>query len=267
MNGLRHETILQIKDVSLTFDRKPILNHLNAEIHNIEDHGQVVALLGPSGCGKTTAFSICAGLIQPTSGQVLLGEKGIPVRPGMVGVVFQNYPLFEHRTILGNLTVAARQKNGQKEHIKERVFAMLERFQLTDKKNAYPTQLSGGQRQRVAIARQLLSSEHYLLMDEPFSGLDPLMKNNVCQLIGEISAADDLNTIIITTHDIESATMVADEIWLMGRQKDTNGNFIGAHIVERFDLIDQGLAWHPELAFTPDFSRFVQDIRAKFREL
>lgn len=257
MNGLRHEILLHIKDVSLTIGQNQILSHVNAEIHNIEGHGQVVALLGRSGCGKTSLFMVNAGLWQPTEGQVLIGRECALVHPGMVGVVFQNYPLLKHRTVLGNLLVAARQKGGQVSTAKERVAAILERFQLTDRQHAYPAQLSGGQRQRVAIARQLLCSDHFLLMDEPFSGLDPVMKENVCHLLTEVASDDDLNTIVLTTHDIGSALAVADEIWLMSK----------GQIVESYDLIDLGLAWHPELIFTPEFAKFEQEIRGRFRSL
>lgn len=267
----KHEIILQIKNVSLSYGEKLILNNVNADVQNIVrpgyNQGQVVALLGPSGIGKTQLFLTCAGLQQPTSGIVCITEKCIPVQRGMVGVVFQNYPLFNHRTVMGNLLIAARQKNGTKEKVRDRVIAILERFKLLDHAHLYPVQLSGGQRQRVAIARQLLCSEHYLLMDEPFSGLDPLMKENVCTLISEIAQMDELNTMIVTTHDIESAVSIADTIWLMGREFDANGKSRGAYIKKMYNLIDLGLTWHKNIAKTAEFSDFVKELKEEFHSL
>ena len=95
--------------------------------------------------------------------------------------------------------------------------ALLKEFELEDKFNLYPAQLSGGQRQRCAIIQQILCSEHFLLMDEPFSGLDLLMLEKTCELITKVADMDDLNTIIVVTHDVTAACSVADHLWLMGR--------------------------------------------------
>src|SRR6266581_5844937 len=107
------KTLLKVDDVSLEYDGRPILKHVSAEIKDIvcTDHvqGQVVGFLGPSGIGKTQLFRIIAGLNQPTSGQVLVNSTLTPVKAGMVGVVAQNYPLFENRTIFSNLILAAKQ--------------------------------------------------------------------------------------------------------------------------------------------------------------
>ena len=94
---------------------------------------------------------------------------------------------------------------------------LLNEFELADKYNLYPAQLSGGQRQRCAIIQQILCSEHFLLMDEPFSGLDLIMLEKTCELIAKVADMDDLNTIIVVTHDVTAACSVADHLWLMGR--------------------------------------------------
>lgn len=267
MNGDKHETLLTIQSAALWFGQTPILRDITATVKNIEGHGQVVALLGPSGVGKTKLFLACAGLQALTRGYVAITEKQLPVQPGMVGVVFQNYPLFDHRTVFGNLTIAAGQKMHQKLTVKQRVQAIAERFQLDEHLDKYPDQLSGGQRQRVAIARQLLCSEHYLLMDEPFTGLDPLMKQKTCALINEVAEQDELNTFIITTHDIDSALCVADTIWIMGRDRDEAGKSMGARIQMEIDLIARGLAWHPQLQHSPEFNECVKEITEKFKTL
>src|SRR5579864_6429616 len=107
------KTLLKVEDVSLEYDGRPILKHVSAEIRDIicPDHvqGQVVGFLGPSGIGKTQLFRIIAGLNKPTSGDVLVGSAQAPVKAGTVGVVAQDYPLFENRTIFSNLILAAEQ--------------------------------------------------------------------------------------------------------------------------------------------------------------
>jgi polar amino acid transport system ATP-binding protein/sulfate transport system ATP-binding protein len=230
--------------------------------------GQIVGLLGPSGVGKTTLFKILAGLLQPDSGTVKIGAQGHPAEPGLVGVVSQNYVLFEHRSVLGNLTVAARQAGMSAADAKAASMRYLERFGLAEHAEKYPIQLSGGQRQRIAIAQQLLCSEHYLVMDEPFSGLDVLQQENVQKLIQEVSAGDEESTIIVVTHDVSAAVAVADTIWLMGRERDPQGNVIpGARIVDEIDLIARDLCWHPDIRQQPEYLKLVNEIKDRFHTL
>ncbi len=258
------ETLLKVDHVSLSYDDKIILRDVNAEIRDIvregRTQGQVVGFLGPSGIGKTQLFRIIAGLNHPTSGQVLVNSTLTPVKAGMVGVVAQNYPLFENRTIFSNLLLAANQM--------EKSLKYLKRLDMLDQSQLYPAQISGGQRQRVAIAQQLLCSEHFLLMDEPFSGLDVVMEAKVCELINEIACLDELNTIIVVTHDVTAAATVADHLWLMGRDRDAGGNFIpGARIQETYDLIERDMCWHPEITNSPKFLEFVREVKERFQTL
>lgn len=270
-----NETLIKIENVSLKLGGNQILRNVNAEIKNIvrpdvANQGQVVGFLGPSGIGKTQLLKILAGLQkEPYDGRVLITERGLPVRPGMVGVVTQNYLLFDNYTVLKNLIVAARQTGLSYEEARKKAYVMLDRFALRDRANLYPAQLSGGQRQRVAIAQQLLCSEHFLLMDEPFSGLDPIMKDNVSEFITiEVAAAHELNTVIIVTHDIRASLAVSDHIWMMGRDRDAGGNIIpGAYLKKVYNLIDMGLTWHKDIKLTKEFSDLVREIEEKFREL
>ena len=142
--------------------------------------------------------------------------------------------------------VAAKQMEKTHEAADEKVTKYLQRLDMVDQAQLFPAQISGGQRQRIAIAQQLLCSEHFLLMDEPFSGLDLVMEAKVCELINEIACLDDLNTIIVVTHDVTAAATVADHLWLMGRDRDSAGNILrGARIQETHDLIERDLCWHP----------------------
>jgi NitT/TauT family transport system ATP-binding protein len=265
-------TILKAENISLTLGKTPILRDLSLEIRDIYRPGyitgQVVGLLGPSGIGKTRLFRILSGMDKPDSGSVVIGEDCRPVQRGMVGVVAQNYPLFEHRTVLGNLVVAARSAGLKGHDAATKAQAFLKRFNLEDRGDLYPCQLSGGQRQRVAIAQQFLCSEHFVLMDEPFSGLDLMAVDRVCKTIAEVANAHELNTVIVVTHDIAAAVAVSDTIWLLGRDRDEQGRIIpGACVKKTYNLIERDLPWREGIAETPEFLDVVREIRAVFPSL
>src|SRR6478752_3690215 len=154
------ETLLTLSKLSLRFGARPVLSDVCAQVRNVTRpgvlQGQVVAVLGPSGVGKTQLLRLISGLSLPDSGQVLVGPEQTPVSCGRVGVVAQQYPLFEHRTLLDNLVVAARQAGLSRGECLAKSRAMLARFGLEEHALAYPVTLSGGQRQRAAIAQQLM---------------------------------------------------------------------------------------------------------------
>ncbi len=267
-----HGAILKVDSVNLSFDGVRILRDVNVEIKDVirpgKTQGQVVGLLGPSGVGKTCLFRILAGLMDPDSGRVLVDEAQRPVQRGMVGVVAQNYPLFSHRTVMGNLLVAGKQSGLTGTAARDKANSLLDRFVLKEHASKYPTQLSGGQRQRVAIVQQFMCSENFLLMDEPFSGLDLVALNRVIGLITEMAESDELKTFIVVTHDIAAALEVCDTIWLMGRERDAKGSVIpGARIVGTYDLIERGLAWREGVADLPEFAEIMREIRAIFPKL
>jgi polar amino acid transport system ATP-binding protein/sulfate transport system ATP-binding protein len=269
---IRDEVILRLDDVHLTLGDNVILSGVKEEIRNVKrpghSQGQVVALLGPSGIGKSQLFRLLAGLQQPTKGRILVTEKLVPVRQGMVGVVTQNYVVFDHRTVLGNLVIAGKCAGMSSDEAETKSMELLKRFKLDKKANHYPAQLSGGQRQRVAIAQQLIQRSHFLLMDEPTTGLDPIMVEEVCSFINEVAEMDELNTIIVSTHSLTSAALIADTIWMLGSDKDERGNRTGgARIMQTYDLAEMGLAWRQGLATTPEYARFVTELRTRFYTL
>jgi polar amino acid transport system ATP-binding protein/sulfate transport system ATP-binding protein len=289
------EVLLSIKDVYQEFTEEThnwlgfkknavnvVLAGVNHEIRNITrpgiKQGQVVSILGPSGIGKTTLFEVIAGLLTQTQGTVLVrnpeyvhGQKEtepimIPVKPGDVGVVYQKYPLFEDMNVYKNLMIGARQGGLKEKDAKEKVIMYLDQFDLREHIKKYPEQLSGGQRQRVAIAQQLLCSNSLLLMDEPFSGLDPGVKNEVCHSIASLAQTNELMTIIIVTHDVRSAVAISDHIMVMGRNRDpeTNEVIAGASILHTYDLAEMGMAWDPEIQDKPEFQEFSNKLEKMF---
>ena len=276
------EPLLLINNVSLTLGDNLVLRDVTARIDNVVrpgmEQGQVVGFLGPSGRGKTQLSRVLAGLQDPTRGEVLInlpkdrsshgtsGPNGddfhlVHVHSGLVGFVTQDYRLFEHRTALDNLVVAGCKSGLSRSDSTAKAKDYLQTFELDERASLYPAQLSGGQRQRVAIAQQLMCCPNYLVMDEPVSGLDPLMKQKVCELIIRLSEMNELTTIIVITHDIRAAAKVADTIWLLGQDRDESGRLIpGSYIKKQYDLASMGLCWHEELTRSAQFNDLVTQI-------
>ena len=247
------QTLVVLKDLSLT-------------IRDIRGKPQIVSLLGPSGAGKTTALRIIAGLDRPTAGCVMLseGEGGAlrETRVGDVGVVFQRYPLFEDLNVLDNLVEPARRAGMPKKEARDKALRLLDEFDMVKQGLAWPLQLSGGQRQRVAILQQLMRDRHFIILDEPFSGLDPVNIMNVIDLVVTTANRHTLNTFVIVTHDVTSALVVSDTVYLLGRERDGRGEPVpGARVMKRYDLIAEGLAYRPDIEDLPRFSEIRKEIK------
>ncbi|HEY8145115.1 MAG TPA: ATP-binding cassette domain-containing protein, partial [Kofleriaceae bacterium] len=187
---------------------------------------------------------------------------------GTVGVVFQNYVLLRHRTVMGNLVTAGVANGMARSESKDKASHLLERFGLGDRGSFYPAQLSGGQRQRVAIAQQLVHQKSLLLMDEPFSGLDPVALEEVIKLVNEVAHMQELNTIIIVTHDIRAAMLVSDTLLMLGRDRTPEGKIVpGAHIQHTYDMVQLGMAWRDDLELDPKFATMERELVERFRAL
>lgn len=271
------DVLVRATDVTMKFDDHLVLRPTSIEVKDIVRpgvcQGQVVGILGPSGCGKTTFARILAGLQKPTTGQVEVANSDRPaqmrqVEPGLVGMVAQSYPLFSWRTVEDNLWVALEHSDLTPDLKEKKIEDFLNLFDLYTKRGLYPAELSGGMRQRVSILRELLCSEHYLVMDEPFTGLDPIMKDRLCVTINKVAQIHEHNTIFVVAHDIEALIKISDCLWLFGRDKDANGQYIpGSTIKKSYNLIERGLAWQPDIDATPEFAQFRNEIKAEFKNL
>jgi NitT/TauT family transport system ATP-binding protein len=260
------DILFSVKRISLKLGGQAVLHELEFDVHDRVRPGvvtgQIVALLGPSGVGKTRLLRIMAGLDAPDDGSVI-GPDRKPLVAGDVGVVFQDYPLLRHRTVLGNLVVAGIANGMKSAAARKRALELLERFGLSNRKGHYPAQLSGGQRQRVAIAQQIMFPKQLLLFDEPFSGLDPPAVDAVTRLLVEVANMSETTTLVIVTHDIFAAMMASDTILLLGRDQGKPG----ARIMATYDLVARGLAWREHVNREPEFVALEQEIRARFSTL
>jgi ABC-type nitrate/sulfonate/bicarbonate transport system ATPase subunit len=255
----KQEVLLRAKDVCLEYDGCPVLHDINFTIKNIVRpgfaQGQVVSLLGRSGVGKTQLFRLLAGLQQPTSGSILINDNK-QVDAGDMGVVFQHYYLFEWKTIYQSLLMAASQNPALKGREKEAITQWAASFDIADGLQKYPMQLSGGQRQRASIMQQLLKGSKFLLFDEPFSGLDVCVLDKVVDMLLQVSTADELNTLIIVSHDIATSVAISDTVYILGK---TEG---GATIKKEIDLIERDLAWHKDIRRHKAFEDTLEEIKA-----
>ena len=180
--------------------------------------GQLVALVGPSGCGKTTTLKMINRLIEPTSGRILLGEDDVTrVNPVQlrrrIGYVIQNVGLFPHLSVEANVATVPRLLGWDKKRQRDRATELLELVGLDPKTFAkrYPAQLSGGQRQRVGVARALGADPPVLLMDEPFSAIDPIARARLQDEFLRVQR-EVRKTIVFVTHDLDEAVRLADRI-------------------------------------------------------
>ena len=197
------------------------LNDCNLEIKK----GEVVAIIGPSGSGKSTLLRSLNLLEQPTSGEIFfdgvdLASKSVDIElhRQKMGMVFQHFNLFPHKTVLQNITMApVTLKKKTAEQAKEQAMGLLERIGLADKANEYPNMLSGGQKQRIAIVRALAMDPEVMLFDEPTSALDPEMVGEVLDLMRDL--AKEGMTMAFVTHEMGFAREVADRVVFMADGK------------------------------------------------
>lgn len=205
--------MIELKDVRKSFGKNEVLKGINLRI----EKGEVVVIIGPSGSGKSTVLRTMNYLEEPTSGHVIVDNMDLSDKKELnevrteVGMVFQNFNLFPHMTVLDNLTLAQiNVRKTSKKDAEDVALKLLERVGLADKAHMYPDSLSGGQKQRVAIARALAMKPKVMLFDEPTSALDPEMVREVLDVMK--SLADEGMTMVIVTHEMGFAKEVADRV-------------------------------------------------------
>ena len=207
-------TLIKTENLQKSFGSIDVLKGIDTEIKQ----GEVVVVIGPSGSGKST-FLRCLNLLEePTGGKIYFEDTDI-TNPKVdinkhrqkMGMVFQQFNLFPHMTVLKNMTIGPIKLQGiSKKEAEKRALALLERVGLADRADAYPSQLSGGQKQRVAIVRALCMQPEVMLFDEPTSALDPEMVGEVLDVMK--SLANEGMTMVVVTHEMGFAREVADRV-------------------------------------------------------
>ena len=217
------QTLIQVKDLKKYYNGGDVkaLDGVTVDVYK----GDVIAVIGPSGGGKSTFLRSLNLLETPTSGSIIFdgvditGKKvDLPLHRQKMGMVFQHFNLFPHKTVLQNITMApVTLKKKTAEEAKAQATALLERIGLADKANEYPNMLSGGQKQRIAIVRALAMDPEVMLFDEPTSALDPEMVGEVLDLMRDL--AKDGMTMAVVTHEMGFAREVADRVVFMADGK------------------------------------------------
>lgn len=218
--------------------------------------GEFVSLLGPSGCGKSTLLMMIAGLEQPTGGSILLGGTEVKKPRRDIGIIFQDATLLPWKSALENVLFPVRILKLPIEPYRQRAKELLAMVGLSDFENKKPSQLSGGMRQRVAICRALIHDPDILLMDEPFSALDAITRDQMNVALSEILETYK-KTVIFVTHSIREAAFLSDRVVVMGGRPST----IVLDLKMPFDRPRRF-----EIEETPEFVRVCRQLRLTIEE-
>jgi len=210
---------LRLSHVSISYiDRAgratEAVRDVSFDILNKPECGEIVVFLGPSGCGKSTILKSIAGLLTPTSGEILLDGQPVVDVGRDRGMVFQAYTSFGWLTVRENLEYGLRLQGAPKEERRKQSDKYLQSVGLADFADHYPKDLSGGMKQRVAIARTLINRPKVVLMDEPFGALDPQTRWGMQSLLLDVSRTED-NTILFVTHDVSEAVYLGDTVYVL----------------------------------------------------
>ncbi len=234
--------MIEFKNVFKKYKSTNVLSNISFKIET----GNIVCLIGESGCGKTTTLKMINRLINPTKGHILIDGEDITNKNVIelrrnIGYVIQQTGLFPHLTIRENIDLIARLKKMPEDEINKKTKEMMDMVGLDmSYLDRYPTELSGGQQQRVGVARAFLTDPSIILMDEPFSALDPMTRNSLQDELLRIQEKFK-KTIVFVTHDMDEAIKIADKICIMD----------GGHIIQ-YDT-PENILKHPKNKFVSDF--------------
>ena len=203
-------SFFEAKNVTQKYDDVTIIDNINFDVNE----GEIVCLIGSSGVGKTTLFHVLSGLNQPISGQVILDGEDVTGKCGNVSYMLQKDMLLPFKTIIDNVSLPYRVKGMKKKDARARVLPYFKQFGLEGTEKKYPSQLSGGMKQRAAFMRTYFFGKKIMLLDEPFSALDEITKNELYDWYLKIKNELNLTTIFIS-HNLDEAITLSDRILVM----------------------------------------------------
>src|SRR6202045_5167540 len=208
---------VELRGLTKRFGSLAVVDSVSLKI----DHGQLVCLLGPSGCGKTTTLRLIAGFLEPSDGEIHVGDRlvssaarTLPPESRKMSMIFQSYALWPHMTVAENIVYGLRLRKLDRDTIAKKLAAILATTKLEILAQRYPGELSGGQQQRIALARAVVVKPETLLLDEPLSNLDANLREEMRFEIRRIHDATGI-TMVYVTHDQTEAMVAADRIALM----------------------------------------------------
>lgn len=245
--------LLSLSEINKSFDSRQVLKNINLNI----SQGEFVSLVGVSGSGKSTLLNIIAGLEKPDSGIVLLNGESLNGKTGKVSYMFQKDLLFPYYTILDNVILPLIISGIKKEDAQKKAEPFFAQFGLEGTQQKYPKQLSGGMKQRAAFLRTYLSSKELMLLDEPFSALDMITKNQMHEWYLNVMSKLKLTTLLIT-HDIEEAILLSDRIFIMNNVNSNEASNVINEI-----KVELPFPRNMDLCYTEEFNRLKKMIFAK----
>lgn len=242
--------VIKALSISKFYKDKKILDNINLSLES----GEVLAVVGNSGSGKSTLLKILAGIIEDFKGSIYFNEKDVTqlsLKNRKFILMFQDDELFPHMTIFDNVAFGLKMENKSKDFIAKEVDKYLKLVELSNHKDKYPSQLSGGEKQRIALARSLIVRPKMLLLDEPFTALDPTLRENLRRETFKIIRNENIPTIFVS-HDINEAVEIADKLTILSKGKfvaydsprnifENPGNLSTASFIFKDNIVDNKL--------------------------
>ncbi|PWJ91261.1 ABC transporter ATP-binding protein [Oceanotoga sp. DSM 15011] len=223
--------MLNIEGLNFSYNERNILKNINISVKN----GEIISIIGPSGAGKTTFLKILAGIIKDYTGQIKINDEKINPKKNIIGLIPQDYGLLPWKTVYENIKISLKIKRKKNDDLIHKISNLIG---IEDILNKYPKKLSGGQKQRVAIARSFVLKPQLLLMDEPFSALDAITRDNIQDNFLKIWNNNPVTTLIVT-HSVEEALYLSQKIYIITEEGNLYKKIDNDFFQKRFEFYNE----------------------------